>query len=109
MLSMSKSDASPKGVDSRPPQRFWPFRFAALSAAALAAFVVLLFLWGREPHYHGKALSGWLSDFNRIPPDRPAPEAEEAIRAIGERSLPFLLSNIWSTEPNLVWRSRVWI
>jgi HEAT repeat protein len=54
-------------------------------------------------------LSQWLGEFNRIPPDRPAPEAEEAIRGIGERALPFLLSSIWATELNEVSRVRIWI
>jgi hypothetical protein len=75
----------------------------------LAAIGAVLFLWGREPRYQGKALSEWLGDFNRIPPDRPAPETEEAIRAIGEKALPFFLSSIWATEPLNVSRVRIWI
>ncbi len=106
---MPNSDAFPDNVDPGPQRTLWPWRRAALGVIALAAAGALLFLWVSEPRYKGKALRQWLGEFNRIPPDQPAPEAEEAIRAIGERALPFLLSSIWATEGNEISRARIWI
>src|SRR5262245_22666561 len=99
---MLNSDMSPDGVNSGSRRPFWSRRPAALGVLALAAVGVLFILWSREPSYQGKMLSQWLGEFNRIPPDQPAPEAEEAVRTIGERALPFLLSSIWATEPQQV-------
>ena len=62
-----------------------------------------------QPSYRGKTLTMWLADFNRIPPDKPAPEAEQAIRSIGSKALPYLLAFIWSDEPNAFRKARLWI
>ncbi len=106
---MPKSDTFLKLAGPGRQRTSWSWRRTAFGVIAFAAIGVLLFVWNREPGYRGKSLRQWLSEFNRIPPDRPAPEAEEAIRAIGERALPYLLSSIWATELNEKSRARIWI
>ena len=106
---MINSDGSSDTGDPRAQRTFWTWWPAALGAIGVVSIVVLLLAWGREPRYQGRTLSEWLSEFNRIPPDRPATEAVEAIQAIGDKALPFLLSSIWATEPQHYWRVRIWI
>src|SRR5689334_5790483 len=82
-----------------------------LAGILLAVLLIctLVVVWPREPAFNGRSLSQWLAEFNRVPPNQPAPEAEEAIRRIGPSALPFLLSYIWANEPSrLIW-ARQWI
>ena len=106
---MSNSDASPDSAHPQSRRMFCCWRCGALGFMAVVGLALLLLLWGGEPHYQGKALSQWLGEFNRIPPNQPAPGVEEAIRAIGPKALPFLLSSIWATEPQQMSRVRIWI
>jgi hypothetical protein len=67
----------------------------AAFAGALWALIV-----PREPVYHGKALSGWLMDYNRAGTNAESAPASKAIRAIGTNALPFLLSHLSAEDPS---------
>lgn len=82
---------------------------AVLIVGIPVIFLLLWMVWNAEPTYGGHTLSAWLSEFNRIPPDQPAPEVERAIRAIGPRALPFLLGNISADESQKISRGRIWL
>src|SRR5438128_2154606 len=105
---MRNSDASSSVVPRSPRTLGLGWR-AGAAVAVLAVVGALLWLCGSEPRNQGKALSQWLSEFNRIPPEQPAADVEEAIRTIGPKALPFLLSNICATEPQQVSGVRIWI
>jgi hypothetical protein len=89
-----------------------PSRRAVRLALVILAVGVVgtgLVLFFEEPSFRGKLLSGWLAEFNRIPPGQPAPEAEQAIRSMGPAAVPYLLSYIWSAEPQQVSVARQWV
>jgi hypothetical protein len=47
-----------------------------------------------EPRYHGRSLAGWLQEYNRVGGMDKTAAASEAIRAMGDRTLPYLLSSL---------------
>jgi hypothetical protein len=57
--------------------------------------VAIAFIRPQEPHYHGRPLSEWLSTFTIVPYNTNSPgyqQACEAVRQIGPRAIPYLLS-----------------
>lgn len=77
------------------------------AAVALGALILTALWWFSEPRYQGRSLSSWLSDFDSVccaAVERPS-EAVEAVRRIGPRAAPVLVS-LLGTEDS---RVRDWI
>lgn len=68
-----------------------------LGASALAG-VLIWSLVPREPAYQGKSLTHWLNKLNRAG-SLENTESVEAIRAMGARSLPYLLGYLQKDDP----------
>lgn len=63
-----------------------------LPLAALGLAAALFILNNREPSYQGKSLSDWVDDYEDLRWDSPdALAADDALRHIGARAVPFLL------------------
>ena len=64
-------------------------------------FFLLMFCgkcWS-EPSYQGKALSAWLDDYGAGPKGyKPSPQADEALRHMGAKAVPFLLKLLHKTN-----------
>jgi Sigma-70, region 4 len=64
---------------------------AVLIAGMGTVVVSNTFLNPREPSYHGRVLSEWLAD---LEPPKTRAEAQEAIRQMGKKTLPFLVMDL---------------
>lgn len=82
-------------IGLKKPKRIW---IVAIVATAVA-MVAISWPREREPAYHGKKLSAWLSDFRRPVYSVDNREAREAIGQIGTNAIPFLLKWIARRPP----------
>jgi hypothetical protein len=64
----------------------------------LSVASVLWAFWNREPTHRGRSLSFWLEQINDAGSLESCEPSLEAIRAMGSKSLPFLLKNIENGE-----------
>jgi HEAT repeat protein len=69
-----------------------PATILVSSASAIA--LAFWSLWPKEPSYHEKSLSAWLSEYNRAGAMDKTRPAEEAIRRMGEEALPHLIARL---------------
>jgi hypothetical protein len=64
----------------------------AFGAVTLFFGFGLMELWSMGPAYQGKPLADWLAEYNRAGAMDKTGAASEAVRGIGEKALPYLIS-----------------
>ena len=75
-------------------------------AATVGTMIVSHAIPPREPSYEGRRLSEWLPDIDYGQPADKRAKAAEAIRHMGEATLPFLLSDLVASKDSPVKRVR---
>jgi len=79
----------------------------AMAVVVLAALAVLCAIVSRsvfEPAYKGRALSQWLIEFDSTSSEKRA-EANEAVRQMGKRTVPFLVERLLRGTP--LWKIKL--
>jgi len=74
-----------------------------LVCLTVVAGVLFVILYQSEPRHQGRTLSHWLDRFNQPESLHPDSASSRAIRAIGAKAVPYLVSNIHTQQVTL-WR-----
>jgi len=96
-------------MEPNPPRR--RRRKWVLVVVAAAALSILFVVGSNEPRYEGKRLSEWLQSLDSTLPTYQPSEAERArnaVKAIGPRAVPHLISMMRCTDSNLRKRMISW-
>src|SRR2546428_12004813 len=82
----------------------WLIAVALLLLAVLAVVCAVVSRSLFEPEYQGRALSHWLIEFDSASSEKRA-EANEAVRQMGKRAVPFLVERLLRVTP--LWKVKL--